>query len=157
MDGYAFSVVQKISCIYYDGVVEDNKSKSYIVMTKTPVAGTPSTAKRDIHTQMMLNVCVGSNILYTAYNRAEAARWVHENLVTLAPVSVLESRIKSAFRNGGRVAEVGNGVRVVKTSIVAKWRGREYHCHRNETMAARKRRLSWAHKDGVHITTTWRR
>lgn len=46
MDGYVFSVIQKISFIYYDCVVEDNKSKSYIVMTTTPMAGI-LTAKPD--------------------------------------------------------------------------------------------------------------
>lgn len=127
-------------------------------MTHTPMAGIP-TADRDTntHAQMMLNVVVGGNVVYSAFNRAEAARWVHENVPGAAPIKVLESRIKSGFLRGGKVAEVGNGASVVKTDIVAKWRGREYHCHREETMAARKRRLSWAHKDGVRTVTSWRR
>ena len=125
-------------------------------MTNTPVAGIPS-AKRDIHTQMMLNVVVDGVVAYRAFNRTEAARWIHENVDGAGPVVLLESRIKSGFRRGGKVAEVCNGVRVVKTNTVAKWRGREYHCHASESMAARNRRLAVMHKPGVRIVTEWRR
>lgn len=137
-------------------VAQKKKGKK---MSTTPVAGIPSAKRVNVHAQMMLNVVIEGNAVYRAFNRAEAARWVHENVPGAAPIKVLESRIKTGFLRGGKVAEVGNGARVVKTATVAKWRGREYHCASwRETMAARKRRLSWAYKEGgVKTTTTWRR
>lgn len=140
-----------------------NKSKSCITMTNTPVAGIPSAA-RDIHTQMMINIVIDHKVAYTAFKQAEAAAWVHENvpMATHIPVKVLASRIKSGFRRGGRISELVDGVRAVKTNRVARWRGREYHDPhwtprgRATALQLRNRRLAWAYEDGVKTTTAWR-
>ena len=138
-------------------------SKSCTTMTNTPVAGIPSAA-RDIHTQMMINIVIDHKVVYTAFNQAEPAKWVHENVpvAKYITVIVLASRIISGFRRGGMISELVDGVRAVKTNRVAHWRGREYHDPlwtprgRTTTLQERNRRLAWAYKDGVKTTTTWR-
>ena len=132
-------------------------------MTNANVAGIP-TAARDIHTQMMINIVIDHKVVYTAFKQVEAAKWVHENVpaAKCITVKVLASRIKSGFRCGGRISELVDGVRAVKTNRVARWRGREYHDPlwtprgRRDALQQRNRRLAWAYKDGVKTTTTWR-
>lgn len=114
---------------------------------------------RDIHTQMLLNIVVAGVVLHTVYNRAEAARWMKEeiSMVSHLPQQVLESRIKNGFRAGKRVAQIVDDVRVVKTRRVSPWRGREYHVpgHGLTPAQSRKARLAWAYDDRVAKTTTW--
>ena len=121
-------------------------------MTNTK-AGIP-TAK-DVHVQMMVNVVIDHKVAYRAYNKLEAAVWIHENVgaARFITVSVLKSRITSGFASGGRVASPVDGVSVFKTKTPSPWRSREYH---RPTVAQHRARLSKAYESPL-VRVEWRR
>ena len=116
-------------------------------------AGIP-TAK-NAHVQMMLNVVIGHKVVYRAFNKLEAAVWIHENVEAArwTTVSVLESRIKRGFASGGRVASPVDGVSVFKTKTPSPWRARTYH---RPTETQHRARLSAAYESPC-VRVEWRR